>query len=350
MAEIALDLTPNPANTLDTRFTSYQKFVVAMLAFLQFTVILDFMILSPLGNLLMPALHIDPRQFGIVVSAHAFSAGASGMLAAGFADRYDRKRLLLFFYSGFVLGTLACGLANTFETLLAARMVTGIFAGVIGGISFAIVTDLFPLHQRGRVMGLMQTAFGASQVLGVPAGIYISNLGGWHLPFFLIVGLAAVAGVVIAVKLQPIDAHLKLQRPGSALKRLFETLVAPEYRLAFAATALLSTGGFMLMPFGSAFSVHNVGIAQDSLPFIYLVTGLGSLFLGPIIGRLTDQLGNFRTFVAGSIFEFHHGRHLHEPVRHATLGAVHDQRRHVRRHLLAHDPGAGADFGHSGPS
>lgn len=302
MAEIALETTPAPARpTTAPQFTSYQKFVVAMLAFLQFTVILDFMILSPLGNLLMPALNIDPGKFGIVVSAYAFSAGASGMFAAGFADRFDRKRLLLFFYAGFVLGTLACGLANSFEALLAARMVTGIFAGVIGGISFAIVTDLFPLEQRGRVMGLMQTAFGASQVLGVPAGIYISNLGGWHLPFLMIVGLATIAGAVIAFKLQPIDGHLKLQRPGSPLKRLFETLVARDYRLAFAATALLSTGGFMLMPFGSAFSVHNVGIAQEDLPFIYLVTGLGSLFFGPLIGRLTDQMGKLRTFVAGSI-------------------------------------------------
>ena len=137
MAELALDTTHAPADPVTIlRFTSYQKFVVAMLAFLQFTVILDFMILSPLGNLLMPALNIEPRQFGIVVSAYAFSAGLSGLLAAGFADRFDRKRLLLFFYAGFVLGTLACGLANSFGALLAARMITGIFGGVIGGVSF----------------------------------------------------------------------------------------------------------------------------------------------------------------------------------------------------------------------
>ncbi len=124
-------------------FTPYQTFVVAALAFLQFAVILDFMIVAPLGALVMPALSMSPREFGFIVSAYAFSAGASGLLVAGFADRYDRKKLLLFFYTGFVLGTLWCGLANSFHALLAARIVTGIFGGVIGGMVMAIATDLF---------------------------------------------------------------------------------------------------------------------------------------------------------------------------------------------------------------
>src|SRR5271156_13355 len=141
-------------------FSRYQKFVVAILAFLQFTVILDFMILSPLGAQLMPALQISPVQFGLLVSTYAFSAGVSGFLAAGFADRFDRKKLLVLFYAGFLLGTLLCALASSYELLLFARMVTGLFAGVVGSVSLAIVTALFPLQMRGRVMGIVQTAFG----------------------------------------------------------------------------------------------------------------------------------------------------------------------------------------------
>src|SRR6202165_1324291 len=133
-----------------TRFTPYQKFVVASLAFLQFAVILDFMIVAPLGALVMPALDMSPRNFGFIVSAYAFSAGASGLLVAGFADRYDRKKLLLFFYTGFVLGTLWCGLANSFHALLAARIVTGIFGGVIGSGVMGISTGLFGAEQGGR--------------------------------------------------------------------------------------------------------------------------------------------------------------------------------------------------------
>src|SRR3954453_3197495 len=167
--------TPTSRSTRPSVFTRYQKFVVAVLAFLQFTIVLDFMIISPLGALLLPALHITTRQFGLVVSVYAFRAGASGLLAAGFADKFDRKRLLLFFYAGFLLGTLLCGVADTYSFLLGARIVTGIFGGVIGSICMAITADLFPLEMRGRVMGTVQTAFAASQVMGLPLGVFLSN-------------------------------------------------------------------------------------------------------------------------------------------------------------------------------
>src|SRR6201996_7455827 len=124
-------------------FSRYQVFVIAILAFLQFTIILDFMIVSPLGAMVMPRLHINPQQFAWVVSSYAFSAGLSGLLAAGFAARFDRKRLLLFFYAGFPLGTLLCGLATTYPLLLAARIVTGLFGGVIGSGGDGDHTTLF---------------------------------------------------------------------------------------------------------------------------------------------------------------------------------------------------------------
>ncbi|MBM4251394.1 MAG: MFS transporter [Deltaproteobacteria bacterium] len=100
------------------------------------------MILAPLGAILMPTLGISPSQFSLVVSSYAFSAGVAGILSAGFADRFDRKRMLLFFYVGFLIGTLMCALANSFEALLTARIVTGLFGGVIGSVVFAITTDL----------------------------------------------------------------------------------------------------------------------------------------------------------------------------------------------------------------
>jgi predicted MFS family arabinose efflux permease len=281
--------------------TGYQKFVVALLAFLQFTVILDFMTLSPLGAVLMPALHITPAQFGLVVSVYAFSAGTSGFLAAGFADRFDRKKFLLFFYCGFVLGTLMCGLATSYHVLLVARMVTGVFGGVIGSIVFAITTDLFPFEMRGRVMGYVQTAFAASQVLGIPAGLFFSNLWGWHAPFIMIVAFSTAVGFVIVLRLQPIVGHL--QKKGARvgpLDHLRATITKGRYVQAFATVALLSTGGFMLMPFGSAFTVHNVGIGLDKLPLVYLVPGICSIFTGPLVGRAADRFGKFRVFVLGT--------------------------------------------------
>src|SRR3954454_25170242 len=149
----------SPTDPLALKFTGSQKLVVGLLAFLQFAVILDFMLMSPLGAVIMPALSITPTQFGLVVSAYAFAAGASGLLTAGFADRFDRKRLLLFFYLGFILGTLWCGLAQSFASLLMARIVTGVFGGVSASIVLAIAADLFAPPLRGRVVGFLQTAF-----------------------------------------------------------------------------------------------------------------------------------------------------------------------------------------------
>lgn len=282
-------------------FTKYQKFIIALLAFLQFTIILDFMIMSPLGALLMPALQMNPSQFGAVVSAYAFSAGISGLLAAGFADKYDRKKILIFFYAGFVLGTLLCGLATSYYFLLTARIITGLFGGVIGSIVFAITTDLFAVHQRGRVMGVVQTAFAASQILGLPAGLYFSNLWGWHAPFMMIVLVSLIAGVFIFVFMKPIDAHLKMHPDKSALHHFQTTITNKKYLFAFAATALLSLGGYMLMPFGSAYSVNNLGISADKLPIIYLITGLFSMFIGPLVGRASDRFGSFKVFSFGCV-------------------------------------------------
>lgn len=283
-------------------FSRYQKFMIGMLAFLQFTIILDFMIISPLGVFVMPAMNITAAQFSTVVSAYAFSAGISGLLAAGFADRFDRKKLLLFFYSGFVFGTLLCGVATSYEFLLGARIVTGLFGGVIGSIVLAITTDIFPMQMRGRVMGVLQTAFAASQVMGLPAGIFFSNHWGWQAPFYMIVTVAVAAGGVIFFGMKPIDGHLKLQQTSQgAVGHLFKTLLNPHYTLAFALTALLSTGGFMLMPFGSAFSVHNLGIDTQHLPILYMITGMASIFIGPLVGRAADAYGKFNVFTFGAV-------------------------------------------------
>ena len=281
-------------------FSGYQRFVVAVLAFLQFTIILDFMLLAPLGALLMPALKISPSQFGLVVSTYAFSAGLSGLLTAGFADRFDRKRLLLFFYCGFLAGTLLCAVAGSYHFLLFARMITGVFAGVLGSIAFAIVTDLFPLEMRGRVMGIIQSAFAASTVLGLPVALLLSNHWGWNAPFYMIVAVSAVVGAVIQLRLRPVDAHLRNHPDRSPIHHLLHTVSNPGYLQGFLTTALLAVGGFMLMPFVSAFNVNNLGLPLEKLPLLYVLVGAFSVVAGPLIGRASDSLGKINIFLFGS--------------------------------------------------
>ncbi|WP_435353141.1 MFS transporter [Emticicia sp. SJ17W-69] len=287
--------------TANTTFTKYQIFIIAILAILQFTLILDFMVLSPLGAILLKELSIKPAQFGLVVSAYAFSAGASGLLAAGFADKYDRKKLLLFFYVGFVFGTLLCALATTFQFLLIARIVTGIFGGVIGSISFAIISDLFKMELRGRVMGFVQMAFAASQILGLPIGLFLANKFGWHSPFWMIAGFAVIIGFVIVVYMKPVTEHLKFKTDRNPFEHLWKTLSYPEYLRAFVATILLATAGFMLMPFGSAFGINNLKISMHDLPILYGITGAFSIVFGPLAGKLSDKFGKYKVFVIGSI-------------------------------------------------
>jgi predicted MFS family arabinose efflux permease len=290
---------PTEANT-SPPFSGYQKLVVAMLALLQFSIILDFMLMAPLGAIIMPALAISPKQFGLVVSAYAFSAGISGLVTAGFADRFDRKKLLLFFFIGFLLGTLWCGMAESFESLLLARIATGIFGGVIGSVVMAITTDLFPITMRGRVMGMIQTAFAASQVLGLPTGLYLSNHWGWHATFLAMAGFGLLVGLFVIWKMEPVDAHLRLKQEHSPWMHLFHTLADPRHIYAFTAVCFLTTGGFMLMPFSSAYTVNNLEIGLASLPTIYLVTGICTIFFGPAIGKAADAVGKFPVYLFGT--------------------------------------------------
>jgi predicted MFS family arabinose efflux permease len=282
-------------------FTKYQIFMIAVLAILQFTIILDFMIISPLGVILMKTLDITPSKFSTVVSAYAFSAGASGLLAAGFADKFDRKKLLLFFYTGFMLGTVLCAMAPTFEFLLIARIITGIFGGVVGSISFAIITDLFRMEVRGRVMGYVQMAFSASQVLGIPIGMLLATEFGWHWCFWMIAIFGMIVGVIIVIYMKPVNEHLKVQHEHNAIRHLFSTVSKPRYLFGFLTMSFLASGGFMLMPFGSAFGTHNMGLTLEQLPMLYLITGVFSFAVGPLAGKFSDKIGKYRLFVIATI-------------------------------------------------
>ena len=285
-----------------TKFTSYQVFAIVLLALTQFTVVLDFMVMSPLGDMLMKSMKLSTSQFGFAVSGYAFSAGISGLLTAGFADKFDRKKLLLFFYIGFIVGTLLCGLTTSYPMLLAARIVTGLFGGVIGSISLAIVADLFPIEQRGRVMGFMQMGFGASMVLGIPTSLYLANAWGWQVPFLMIVGLASIIWILIVIKMKPIIEHLLIKNDRNAITHLLHTLAQRDYRIGFLATAFLSLGGFMMMPWGSAFAINNLHVTPHQLPMMFMASGVSSLVIMPLIGKVSDQVDKFKIFAFASVW------------------------------------------------
>jgi predicted MFS family arabinose efflux permease len=282
-------------------FSRYQVFMTALLALIQFCVVLDFMVLSPLGTFVMKDLSLQPNQFAVVVSAYAFSAFLSALLTAGFADKFDRKRLLVFFFSGFIVGTLFCALSNSYETLLAARVFTGLFGGVMSSISYAIITDLYVVNQRGRVMGFIQMGFGVSQIVGIPLGLFLTNWANWHLPFYVIVGFACIILVGTVFFMRPITAHLALAKEKNAFAHLVSTVKNRRYITGFLATTLLATGGFMLMPFGSDFAVQNLKLTTNELPYMYIVTGIFTFAAGPLAGLISDRFGRMNLFAFGTI-------------------------------------------------
>ena len=192
-------------------------------------------------------------------------------------------------------------MAPTYHFLLAARVVTGLFGGVIGSVVLAIAADLFPLEMRGRVMGFVQTAFAGAQVLGLPVGIYLAGLWNWHSPFVAIVAIAVPVSLVIALYMKPVIGHLKSKQEHSAWLHLARTLFEPKYAPAFVAIMALTTGGYMIMPFLSTFIVNNIGLPLSDLPTVYLVTGLCTVFTGPLVGKASDRFGKFRTFLFGTV-------------------------------------------------
>ena len=284
------------------KLTSYQILVIVLLALTQFTVVLDFMVMSPLGDILMKSMNMTTKQFGLTVSSYAFSAGIAGLLTAGFADRFDRKKLLQFFYIGFILGTLFCSMAPNFPLLVSARIVTGLFGGVIGSISLAIVADLFLLEQRGRVMGIMQMGFGTSQVIGIPISLYLATIWNWQMPFLMIVVLAAIIWILILFKMKPVTGHLKVKNEHNPLKHIWHTVVQKEYRVGFMATAMLSLGGFLMMPWGSAFAINNLHVTEHQLPLLFMISGVGTLIIMPIIGKLSDKIDKLKLFSIATLW------------------------------------------------
>jgi DHA1 family inner membrane transport protein len=265
------------------------------LAALQFIGLVDFMIVMPLGPMLLADLGIDTRRFSWVVSAYTLAAGVAGLVVAPWLDRVPRRTAYLVFSLGLLAGTAACGLAGSYPLLLAARCVTGAFGGVLGGLALAIVADVFPPDRRGRATGTLMLAFAVASVAGVPLGIVLGTRLGWRAPFFSLAALGLPLVGLAAWSLPPLAGHGG--DPGRPpLARLLDTLTVPAHRRGFALIALLMFGAFAVIPFiGTAF-VANVGVTEEQLPLVFIAGGLLTLLTTPLIGRLVDRFSPLAVF------------------------------------------------------
>jgi len=263
---------------------------------MQFTNIVDFMILMPLAPQLMRLFEIDPRHFGFLVSAYTFAAAASGFIAAFWIDRFSRKRALLVMYTGFVLATALCGVAPSYPLLLAARVVAGIFGGVIGALVLTIIADVIPYSRRARGTAVVSAAFSLAVVFGVPMGLWIAAHFSWRAPFLVLAGVSVVAWLVAWRVVPSLDAHVRGGERRNPLAQLKAVFGVPNHLRAFAFMIVLMTSVFMVVPFIAAYNVANVGVREVDLSYIYFAGGLATLFTAPLIGWLADRYGKKRLF------------------------------------------------------
>jgi MFS transporter, DHA1 family, inner membrane transport protein len=274
-----------------------EQIVLLVLAAVQFTSIVDFMVVMPLGPQLMRTLSIGPTEFGFIVSSYTFAAGAAGLVASSIIDRFPRRNAFLTLFAGFLVGTLLCALAPSYPFLLAARVATGAFGGILGGMSMAIIGDVFPEERRGQATGSMMTGFALATIAGVPAGLALGTAYGWHVPFMCLVVLGSPVLIVSAFALPRLDAHLGKEH-AHPLRSLIDTFSVPNHLNAFALIITLMIGAFAVIPYISDYLEENVGVPETQLPFVFMTGGIFTLIAAPLIGKLADRRGKLFVYRA----------------------------------------------------
>lgn len=283
----------SPSRAIDERALLFT------LAGVQFTHIVDFMVMMPLGPQFTKLFGISDAAFGLLVSAYTLAAGASGLIASAFVDRFERRTLLLWLYAGFALATLACGLAPSYGFLMAARILAGLFGGVLGALVQTIVGDVVPFERRGQAMGVVMASFSLATVAGVPASLWIANALGWHATFVAIALASLVIGAVGLRTLPIIDGHLRTGgRRAGPLAQLRAVFSEPDHWRAFGLSALIMATAFTVIPYLTIYMTSNTGLAPEQVPLIYGVGGVFTLFSARLIGWLADRYGKVRVFRA----------------------------------------------------
>ena len=278
-------------------FSRDEFFLLCTLAAIQFTHIVDFMLMMPLGPQLMRIFDLNTQAFGILVSTYTFSAGISGLTSSLFIDRFDRKKAMLVLYGGFLLGTLGCGLSTNYTTLLIARSITGVFGGVLSSLILAVVGDVIPDQKRGRALGVTMSAFSLASIAGVPLSLWIANQWNWHMPFVALATVAGLIWILIYFKVPSLRGHLKdsvSEKAQTPLQFLRSIPGNPMLVRALTLSSLMILGQFMVIPFLSPSLVANTGMKESELPWIYLIGGACTIFSSPLIGKLSDRHGRIQ--------------------------------------------------------
>jgi MFS transporter, DHA1 family, inner membrane transport protein len=292
------------------RITRAEWGLILVLVAIQFTHMVDFVIIMPLGGRLMTELSLNPEQFSYIVSAYAWAAGIASLLASFVMDRFDRKAVLVTMYAGFTFSTLFCGLSNTYEWLLVSRTLAGAFGGTAAVALMAVIGDIFPPEKRGRASGAVISSFAVASILGLPAGLLLTEWFARYAPmapevlreyratgapFVALAFLSAAVWALAWLQLPAIRGHLTAKRPNR-FAEFAEVVSHRDHLGAFAFVFFLVLGTFTVASFlGPYFSKLN-GWKEDKLSQIYFVAGLCTLVGTIVVGRLSDRLPRLALF------------------------------------------------------
>jgi DHA1 family inner membrane transport protein len=285
-----------PSTEPGPRLTRQERLILLVLATVQFTSIVDFMVIMPLAPQLKRAIGLTTDRFSLVVAAYTVAAGLAGLMSTLFLDRFARRPTYLVLFAGFLIGTLACGIAPDFISLMAARALTGAFGGILGGMAMTIIGDVFPENRRGTATGILMMSFSMASVLGVPIGLTLGQEYGWHIPFLVLAALCVPFLILAACVLPRLDGHLKGQVREESLAHLKAIFLEANHLRAFALMSALMISGFSVFPFLSAYLVSNVGVDEKHLRWAYVAGGIVTLVGMPTIGRLADRFGKLRVY------------------------------------------------------
>ncbi|MDQ3263005.1 MAG: MFS transporter [Myxococcota bacterium] len=278
-----------------------ERAVVFLIGAVQFVNITDFVMVMPLGPDFARALDIPTSQLGVIGASYTWAASLAGLAGSFFLDRFDRRKVLALAMLGLVVGTVAGGFATSLTTLVLARVFAGAFGGPATSISLSIIADVVPPERRGRAMGAVFTAFSIASVLGVPAALYVAQLGGWRIPFFLVGGIGFLLMALAILLLPPMTGHLAGLRDAQATGYGF--LRRPLVWLSYSLTFVTMASGFVLIPNISAYVQQNLGYPREKIALLYAVGGVASFIVLRLGGLLVDLWGSFKVGSFG-IFAF----------------------------------------------
>ncbi|EMF81000.1 transporter, major facilitator domain protein [Leptospira weilii serovar Topaz str. LT2116] len=248
----------------------------------------------PLGTYFQEAFHINPKEFSVLISAYTYSAFVAGIVGVLFIDRFNRKSAAIFLYSGFIVGTAFCAVADSYFLLLIARIISGAFGGILGSVIFAIVGDVIGMERRGRATGAIMGAFSVASVIGVPLGLKVAEYYGWNMSFAGIVLLSLPILVLMNYHLPSIPPF---QFAGAnPIRNFFRILTYRKYMASYMLIMFVILGGFTVIPFIAPYMERNVGIPKDNIPWIYFFGGLVTFFSSRVIGIVSDKIGKHKVF------------------------------------------------------